>query len=381
MQILIYSIVFAIGIIFNPLAIEMKEKKELLYIGTYEERGSEGIYVFEFDRDNKKLSLIQTVKDRESPTYLAMHPAKRRLYATNRQGLDQSGTGSVSAFTINKSGKLELERTRQSGGESPCHISIDPLGRYAYISHYLSSHMVVFKLNQDGSLGEQVLSKQFIGSSLHPERQKESHLHSIIPDGSGSALYVSDLGTDLLHKFQVEDSQGMNLREVSQVKAIPGSGPRHAALHPNGQILLSVEEISSTISLYVFDQNGEMEAKDRQELLMPDDQLEGINTAADLQISPDGRFVYVSNRGVDNIVVFEIDTQHHKLKYSGKYPSGGAHPRSIGMDQKGAFLFVLNRNTDQFLVFERNQKDGSLRQTEISAHVPGAVAIVQLFLD
>jgi 6-phosphogluconolactonase len=381
MQIFLYSTILALGIVFNQSSMQMQPKKEIIYIGTYEERGSQGIYVFEFDREKEELSLIQTIKDRESPSYLAIHPSKSRLYATNRQGVGQDASGSVSAFIIGATGQLELENTLPSGGISPCHISIDPLGRYAYLSHYASSHMVAFNLNKNGSLGEEVFSKQYSGSSLHPERQNESHLHSIIPDESGNHIYISDLGTDLIHKYRVDDSQGLNLKEIAQVKAIPGSGPRHAALHPNGQILLSVEEISSTISLYVFDQDGQMEAKDRQELLMPDDQLEGTNTAADLQISPDGRFVYVSNRGVDNIVVFEVDTQNHKLKFSGKYPCGGEHPRSIGMDQKGAFLFVLNRHTDQFLVFERNQKDGSLRQTNISAHVPGAVAVVQLFIE
>jgi 6-phosphogluconolactonase len=355
--------------------------KEILYVGTYFERGSQGIYVFEFDRNTRELKLIQTIQDRESPTYLALHPEGGMLYASNRQGVDDSGEGSLSAFAIEAgTGRLVLQKTLPSGGKNPCHISIDPLGRHVYISHYESSHMVAFNLNQAGSLGKKVFSHQFEGSGIHPERQKQSHLHSIIPDEAGTFLYVSDLGTDLIHQIQVLDGQGLEFKEKAKTKSFPGSGPRHLKVHPNGQYVISVEEITSTLSLYRIDQYRELLPVDRQEMLMPDDQWTGTNTAADLQLSPDGRFVYASNRGLDNIVVFEIVLEKEKLKFASKHSSEGAHPRSIGMDQNGEFLFVVNRETDNLVIFSIDKENGSLTKTEMEAKVPGAVAVVHHFL-
>jgi 6-phosphogluconolactonase len=358
--------------------------KEILYVGTYAERDSKGIYVFEFDRKEGKLTQVQTIYDRESPTYLDIHPKGGFLYAVNRQGTPgKPDEGSISTFQIDpNTGELKLLGTIPSGGVSPCHISIDPKGRLIYISHYGSSHMSVFSLGEKGEIGPLLYSKKFEGSSTNPERQKESHLHSIIPTADGRYVYASDLGTDLIHRYIVKGkSKNMGVELFESTEVIPGSGPRHFIVHPDGSFAFSVEELSSTVAMYSIDSNtGVLEFKDRADMIVPSDNFSGNNTAADIQVTPDGKFVYASNRGLDNIAIFRVDEKAGSITYIGQEPSHGKHPRSFAMDKLGEYLFVTNRDTDNLVILKIDKSTGMLSETGIEAKVPGAVVVKQLFL-
>ncbi len=359
--------------------------KEIIYVGTYSERGSKGIYVFEFDRESEQLSKIQAISDREHPTYLEIHPNGQFLYSGNRQGTtDKPDEGSVSAYRIDPdTGKLDIIGTKSSAGFSPAHISVDPEGRLLYVSHYASSHMSVFSLQPDGKIGELIHNHQYVGKGANPERQKESHLHSIVPDPSGKFAFASDLGTDKIHPFEiVEKNRQISLTSREAVDAKPGSGPRHFLFHPNGKLAFSVEELSSTISSYRFDPStGQLEFIERKEMILPTDKYEGTNTAADLQISPDGKFVYASNRGLNNIVIFEIDPNTGKMEYVGSESSGGEHPRTFAMDLLGDYLFVTNMLTDNLVLLKRDKDSGLLTLSGIEVNVPAAVAVKQLMLN
>jgi 6-phosphogluconolactonase len=243
-------------------------QKEMIYVGTFTERGSQGIYVFELERATGKLTQVQTIVDRESPNYLDFHPNEEYLYAVNRQGTaDKLDQGSVSTFRIDQNtGKLALIGTISSGGVGPCHVSVDPKGRLIYISHYASSHMTVFALDKNGKIGELVYSMQFVGSSINPDRQKESHLHSIVPSQDGRFFYASDMGTDLIHQFSIRGKFGnMKVNHADTLHVKPGSGPRHFTMHPSAKFALSVEELTSTVALYaVSSRTGELEFKERE---------------------------------------------------------------------------------------------------------------------
>lgn len=358
--------------------------KEIIYVGTYSERGSKGIYVFDFDREEGKLTEIQTLTDREHPTYLDIHPNGRFLYSGNRQGTsDQPDEGSVSAYSIDpKSGKLETLGTVSSAGFSPAHISVDPQGKLLYVSHYASSHMSVFTIEDDGKIGDLIHNHQYTGKGVNPERQKESHLHSIVPDPSGKYIYASDLGTDKIHPFEIsEQNKKPVLISLEAVDAKPGSGPRHFIFHPNGNLAFSVEELSSTLTAYAYNSSdGKLTFIAREEMVLPSDNYAGNNTAADLQVSPDGKFIYASNRGLDNIVVFEIDQSTGKMKYAGSESSGGAHPRTFAMDQKGDYLFVTNMHTDNLVLLRRDKITGLLVHSGIEAKVPAAAAVKHMIL-
>lgn len=361
-----------------------QSKKEMLYVGTFSERYSKGIYAFEFDRAAGTLTLVQTTLDRESPTYLELHPNGKYLYAANRQGTDGNKIdGSLSAFRIRgRTGKLTLMGTVSSGGVSPCHVSISPNGQTIFVSHYASSHMSIYRLRKNGRVGSMVLSKRFEGSSINADRQSESHLHSIVASLDGRFIYASDLGTDRIYQYGIGGkSNNPKIEFIESVFTNAGAGPRHFSIHPSGQFGFSVEELSSTVSMYCIDPNsGRLTFQERVGMIGRSDDFRGINTAADIQISLDGRFVYASNRGLDNIAIFGIDQESAEISYIGEASSLGRHPRGFAMDKLGEYLFVTNRETDNLVVLGIDGDTGMLKETGIEVKVPGAAVVKQLLM-
>lgn len=357
--------------------------KERLYVGTYSDRGSKGIYVMEFDRASGKLSELQTLEDKQSPSFLTIHPNRKFLYAVYREGMNEDDkNGTVTAFRIDpKSGKLSKLNEQSSHGAGPCHISIDPKGKLAYVSNYGGGNLAVYPLNPDGSLGMATDVIQHEGSSVNTNRQQAPHMHSIIPSENGDHLYASDLGIDKIMIYRPERERGeIKPAQPAYAASTPGAGPRHFTLHPNGKLAFSIEELSSTIAAYTVDQKtGALKAVDRVPTLPEGTQVQN-NTTADIHVSPDGKYVYASNRGHDSIVIYAIDADSGKLSYVGHEGSGGAHPRNFCIDSQGEFVFVANRDNDNVVIFERDANSGKLSPTGSEAHIPAAVCIQQLRL-
>lgn len=356
--------------------------REILYVGTYADRGSEGIYVLEFNRATGVLSEIQTVTDKQSPTFLEVHPNGKYLYAAYREGMTEGDeNGTVTAFTIDpSSGKLTRLNEQSSAGQGPCHVSVDPKGRFVYVSNYGGGNLAVYPIQQDGSLGTATDIIRHAGSSVHPERQKKAYMHSMIPTKDGKFVYASDLGIDKIMIYAVDQKRG-KLSPASKpfVENVPGSGPRHLALHPSGNYAFSLEELTSTVASFTVDPStGALHPLEQVDML-PED-FEGSSSAADIHISPDGKFLYASNRGHDSLVIYAIDAGTGKLTYVGHESNRIAHPRNFCIDEKGEYIFVANRDNDNVVVFRRDQNTGKLNFTGQEAKVPAAVCIQQLFL-
>jgi 6-phosphogluconolactonase len=354
-------------------------KKEIIYAGTFSERGSKGIYVFQFDRESLRLTELQTIADRESPTFIELHPSGKYLYAAYRSGTNNQGT--LTAYRIDPAnGKLTKINEQSSKGASPCHVSIDPKGRFVYVSNYAGGNLAVYPIRADGSLAIPTDTVQHTGHSLHKERQKEPHMHSIIPAIDGNFIYASDLGIDKIMIYKIDQSGNITPAKIPFVESTHGSGPRHLSIHPNGNLAFSVEELSSTISSYkINQQTGALQAVDRVGMLSKDTTSEG-NTAADIHVSPDGKFVYASNRGQDNIVIYKINSDTGKMTYVGHENTHGKHPRNFLIDSRGELAFVANRNTDAITLFKRDKITGTLLFTGINVPVPAVVCIKQLEL-
>lgn len=357
--------------------------KDILYVGTYSDRGSKGIYVLEFDRTTGKLREVQTIEDKESPTFLEVHPNGRYLYAVYREGMDANDQhGTVTAFEIDPaSGKLNKINEQSSEGAGPCHVSIDPEGKLAYVSNYGGGNLAVYPIRKDGSLDKASDVVQHSGSSVNENRQKEPHMHSIIPSDNGKFIYASDLGIDKIMIYQPDRKTGkLTPAKTPYAESVPGAGPRHFTFHPNGQLAFSIEELSSTIASYKVDKiSGALQGVDQVPTLPANVQTQN-NTTADIHVSPDGKFVYASNRGHDSIVIYGIDAKNGKLSYVGHEPTQGAHPRNFCMDDQGEFVFVANRDNDNVVVFDRDADSGKLSYTGNEAKVPAAVCIQQLRL-
>ncbi|MCC5931843.1 MAG: lactonase family protein [Cyclobacteriaceae bacterium] len=357
--------------------------KEFFYIGTFTGRGSQGIYVFSFDRKNLAFTKVQVMEGKESPSFLALHPNNKYLYSVNREGQPaEPGAGSVSAFRIDaNTGKLQRINEVSAKGAGPCHISIDPKGKFAYVSNYSSGNLSVYRILSDGSLSEATDVVQHEGTSTHPDRQKGPHMHSAMVSADGKFIYASDLGIDKVAVYSIDRETGkLNYAGLSGFSQ-PGSGPRHLALHPRLPYAYSAEELSSTVGVYrVNKDDGGLSSLQRIDML-PEDYKGTGNSAADIHVSPDGRFLYASNRGHDSLVVYEIDSTNGKLKVVGHAPTLGGHPRNFCMDQKGQFVMVANRDSDNVVVFHRDAENGLLRPTGVQLEVPMAVCVVQYLVQ
>ena len=352
--------------------------KEIIYAGTSSTRGSKGLYVFEFDRTSGKFKELQTVTEGSSPGFLALSPDKKILYSIYGKGTLSDGNGSVMSFKIDSQSGLLTKLNEQScGGKGPAHVSVDPKGRFVYVSNYGDGSLSVFPINQNGSLANASDFIKHTGSSIVVGRQERSYIHSAIPSDNGKFLYVSDLGIDKIMIYEVGANGKLSPAEVPFVRSTPGSGPRHFKIHPNGKFAYSAEEISSTVASFrVNKRTGELSALER--LDMRPDGFAQRNSAADLHFSPDAKFLYASNRGHESLVIYKVDPKNGKLSLIGHENTGGKHPRNFMIDKNGEFALTANQNTDNVVVFNRNKKTGKLTPTGEQITVPAVTCLIQL---
>ncbi|HUE05340.1 MAG TPA: lactonase family protein [Bryobacteraceae bacterium] len=337
-------------------------KEYLVYFGTYTDKGSKGIYVCRFRPSSGKLTAVELAAETPNPSFLAVDPASRYLFAANETGDFQGAkTGSVSSFVIDRhSGKLRALNTVASHGTDPCHLTVDKAGTHVLVANYSSGSVAVLPVKADGMLGEASDVKQHLGSSVDPERQKEPHAHNVILTPDNRFAVVADLGLDKLLVYRFDPAAGTltpNDPPYGSVK--PGSGPRHIALHPNGRYAYVISEMGNTIT--AFDWDGERGSFNELQSVrtLPKD-FKGENTTAEIAIHPSGRFLYGSNRGHDSIAVYAIDPANGKLTFVEDVATLGKEPRNFALDPTGAYLFAANQNSNTVVVFRINPKNGRL---------------------
>jgi 6-phosphogluconolactonase len=245
-----------------------------------------------------------------------------------------------------------------------------------YVSNYGGGNLAIYPINKDGSLGKASDIVQHSGKGIVTTRQEAAHVHSTIPSADGKFIYVSDLGIDKIMIYEVKDTGKLLAASVPFASSTPGSGPRHFAIHPNGNFAYSAEELTSTVAAYgVNKATGELKPLERLSMLP-----EGFttrNSAADIHFSPDGRFLYASNRGHESLVIFAVDPKSGKLTFVGHENTGGKHPRNFMIDKKGKYVLTANRDTDNIVVFKRNRKTGKLMPTGQQVTVPAVIALQQ----
>ena len=352
--------------------------KDVIYVGTFSGRGSQGLYVFELDRKTGDLSAVQSVDDRDGPNFQALHPNGRFLYSVSGDAFSEgSDHGTITAYRINsETGAVSMINERSVEGRGPAHVSIHPQGRFAFVSNYGSGNLSVFALDEDGSLSEVVDVVQHEGQSVNEQRQGGPHVHSIIPSDDGRFIYASDLGTDEIMIYAVDQRTGdVRPAEVPNVESTPGAGPRHFVIHPKGEYAYSAEELTSTVAAYNVDESTGALTPFQRVGMLPED-FKDLNSAADIHVAPDGRFLYASNRGHNSLAIFEIDESNGELSLVGHEPTRGGHPRNFMIDRKGEFILVANRDNDNVVVFRRDASTGRLQFLN-EAHIPMAVCVTQ----
>jgi len=363
-------------------SLEAQPKKEILYVGTFSVRGSEGIYAFSFDRAKRTLKLLQTVPSLESPSYLAIHPSGKFLFSVNRGKADIADNGgSVTAYGIDpKSGKLNGLNHRPSYGDDPCHIAIDKTGQYAFISNYSKGNLVVLPIFDDGLIGSPSDAKKYVGSSINPSRQEGPHIHSAVISPDNRFLYVSDLGTDKIYIYEFNSSNGtLTPAKTQEVNVSPGSGPRHFVFHPSGKFAYLAEELTSSVC--TFSVNKVTGALDILEDTVPSlpESFKASNTSADIHTDVKGKYLYLSNRGLNALSIFSISPTG-KISLVGHQETNGKTPRNFLVDPKGEFIFVANQDSDTIMMFRTNAKTGKLVAVGKPVKVPSPVCLMLLTL-
>ena len=320
----------------------------LAFIGTYTHSTSEGIYVHRFDPDTGALEPVSVATGADNPSFLALHPSGRFIYATSEvEEFEGKSQGALYAYSVDaQSGELSLINWQGSAGPGPCHAIVDASGRYLLAANYHGGSICVLPIREDGSLEPACEFIQHRGSSVNPRRQGEAHAHSINLDSQNRFAYVPDLGVDrvFIYRFD-QDSGKLTPADPAFVEVNPGFGPRHFTFHPEGRWAYLINELGSAIT--GFDCDPETGALTEFQTIgtLPAG-FSGTNTTAHVLVHPTGRFVYGSNRGHDSIAIFTVDDEMGRLTSVGHQPTGGRTPRNFEIDPSGTFLVAENQNSD-----------------------------------
>jgi 6-phosphogluconolactonase len=349
------------------------------YIGSYTLGAKgRGIYRFKLDLINGTLRDLALSAETDNPSYLAVSSSKKYLYAVNETSEYQGrASGSVSSFRIDPdTGALTQISRKISGGKHPCQAVLSPEDKYLVAANYTSGTISLFPLEAGGGLGEAVQIIQFSGQGPHPERQEGPHAHSFMFDLEGKYGFACDLGTDrlMIYAYNPKASLPLTPADLPICYFKPGAGPRQGIMHPAGDSGYFLNELDSTIDVLRYDRRGGFEKI--QSLRTLPQGLEIPNTGAALKISPEGQFLYASNRGHDSIAIF-AGQPDRTLEWVGAVPSGGKTPRDFGLDPTGAFLLVCHQDSDNLTVFRRNPKTGLLKQIQ-EYPLPGGVCLLFL---
>ena len=376
----IFYLFLLVSVLLPPdVALAQSPTKFYLLVGTYTSESSEGIYVYQFDTQTGKARYISKAKGVSNPSYLAVSPNQKFVYAVNETAGKEGG--GVSAFAFDrKTGSLTFLNRQSSAGDAPCYISVDQSGRWAFTANYGGGSLSILPIASDGSLQKVKKTIQYSGKSVNKDRQKSPHAHCAYISPDNKNLLVTDLGTDKVYNYNFSpDSGALEPVDAGVYKTKPGSGPRHLSFHPNGRFAYLINELSGTVEAFAF-VNGQLR-KVQQVSTLPEN-YKGPITAADIHLSPDGRFLYASNREeLNNIVIYKVDPEKGNLRRTGSHPSGGVHPRNFMIDPTGRFLLVANRKSDNVVVFKRDKESGQLSETAIELEISMPVCLKMIPLS
>lgn len=337
--------------------------------GSYATRDEKGIKLWQFDTDAGELKEITGVSGIERPSFLTVHPSQE-LVASGSEDFN----GELVSYNLNLESGMIKEYSRSGGnGDHPAYVTIDHSGKWLLSVNYSGGNVNVFELKEDGTIGEMTDSVQHEGTGPNRERQDAAHPHSVIQVPGKELFAVSDLGTDTIYFYRL-DMQNGKLKLDHAFDAEPGSGPRHLAFHPELPLLYSLGELDSTMTVFSIEQESGVGQTQRVSLLPT--AFEGENTAAEVAVSKDGKFLYASNRGHDSIVSFEID-ESGKLHSPEFTSSGGAGPRHFSLVPGGGWLIAANEKSDSLTVLKL--EDG--RPIELAQEIKTTAPVCVKFIE
>lgn len=330
-----------------------------LLVGTYSnEDNSNGLQVYRFDTTTGDSHFESKSVDVTNPSYLAVGEEGTRVFAVSEAG---QGKGTVNSFSFDPAeGTLSWLGSVTSAGDHPCYVSVSKDQKVVFVGNYSSGTLSAVKIEPDGTLNPAIQTIQHQGGSVNKSRQDKPHVHAVVLSPDGRFLMVPDLGTDKVHIYAINTADDKPLQPVSEAAVSPGGGPRHLTFHPNGKYAYLIRELDAAVTVFDYN-NGSL--REKQTITLLDPKFQGKVGAADIHVSPDGKFLYGSNRGEANEITIYAIGGDGKLTYVGRQPTLGMTPRNFAIDPTGKFLLAANQDTNDVVIFQRDTRTGLLRDT------------------
>jgi 6-phosphogluconolactonase len=352
----------------------------IAYVGTYTDTAAKGIYALKWNAGSKKFVSLGLQAEVANPSFVAVSPSHRFLYAITERAARRDGTGSLSSFSIDPAtGALKLLNHVLAHGNTTAHLIVDATGKWLLVANYGSGSVAAFALKPDGSIGEETDFKQHSGSGVNAHRQMGPHPHEVVLSADNRFLYVPDLGLDKVFVYALDGATG-KLTLASTTDTRPGFGPRHMLFGKDGRFAYVLGEMGSAVAVMSADKaSGKLTLVDATDTVPP--RLTEENNSAELALSSDGRFLYATNRGHDSVTVFSVNGRNGRLTNLQNIPTQGHIPRGMALDPNGTHLLTGNQNSDTITVFDRDIKTGKLAFASLMTDIPTAVCILFTAID
>jgi 6-phosphogluconolactonase len=347
-----------------------------VYVGTYTDGTSRGIYRLTFDPASGTMTEPVLAVETKNPSFLALHPSGRFLYAVGEvSSFEGAKTGAVSAFSVDPTtGDLTLLNQQSSAGAGPCHLVVDKTGRNALVANYGGGTVAVLPIGEDGRLKPASSVRAHEGSGPNKGRQEKPHAHGIYLDAAERFAFSPDLGADRVFVYRLDAAKG-TLEPHGAAPLDPGAGPRHLAFHPSGKSLYTINELLSTVSAFAYDaEKGALTPLQTVSALPPG--FSGTSWTAEVEVSRDGRFLYGSNRGDDSLAVFRVDSATGRLTAAGHAPVGGKNPRHFTSDPTGRFILAGHQGSGTIAVLRIDAATGLPALTGASVKLDKPVCLL-----
>jgi 6-phosphogluconolactonase len=364
-------------ILFLFFSVSLGAQEFFMFTGTYTNNGSKGIYVYSFNAATGDATPVSIAEGITNPSFLSIAPSGKYLYSVS----ENSAEGEVSAFSFDKAtGKLTPINKKSTGGRGPCYIATDATGKWVLVGHYGSGTVTAFQVDKDGGLKSPAQQITHTGSSANQQRQDKPHVHATVFTPDQRFVFVPDLGTDKIMIYRFDPAFYKKPLTPAKKQAFmstkPGSGPRHLDFHPSLPYLYLIEELTGTVSAFQYDKDT---LKLIQNISSHPADYSGKKGSADIHVSPDGKFLYASNRGdAHNIAIFAINPENGKLAARGFQSTMGTVPRNFTIDPTGNYLLVANQQSNNIVIFKRDKQTGQLQATGKEITVPTPVCLVML---
>ncbi|MFZ4179557.1 lactonase family protein [Streptomyces pseudogriseolus] len=338
-----------------------------LYLGTYTsvDGGGEGIGLATYDPVTGRITGAGVVGGVSDPSFLAVHPDGRTLYAVNERE-----DGAVTAVRLSDRTVLGSSAT---GGSSPCHLSVHPGGRFLLSADYGSGSVAVHRIETSGALGERTAMVTHSSPAPGPGQQGP-HAHQFVTAPDGGHVLAVDLGTDTVYTYRLDQRAG-TLTEVSRAAARPGAGPRHLTFHPGGRYAYLADEVDDTVAVCAYEpSSGRLSIGEPQ----PTGSGAGTNYPAQFAVTADGRYAFLANRGHNSVARYAVEEDGARLRLLGTVPVGGDFPRHLALSPDGGLLFTANQRSNDVSVFHVDADSGELRSAGEPFASPVAVCALPL---